>query len=216
MNQFITAVTHPTCFFPPERKSMCMLHCGVPTIPCEKKQGLTVLDIIGVYFSVTACSLFRPFSQIFSSSLSLCPLSPLSLPALPERGWPLGLASLSLCHVCNLNWVGAKQGRATRKAFHKARPSLWSLSGSCSVRLHILVVSLSLLHNCISTLKKIPFISFYHLSAALHFSPLCCSSRFYFHCLCQIFSFHTLLYCAPVKHYPGSSHINTGSFFSLT
>lgn len=113
----------------------------------EEEQGLTVLDIVGVYFPVTAYSLFRPFSPILSCSVSLSPthsqfasppppLSPLSplppsLSALPECGWPLGLASLSLCHVCNLNCGGAKQGLGHEKSFPQDQAeslkSLWTL-----------------------------------------------------------------------------------------
>lgn len=119
-------------------------------------------DCFGHCRCLFSCHSLQPVSSLFSDSLLFCrspthsefasppqpPLSPLPSPlsllsALTESSWPLGLASLSLCHVCNLNRAGAKQGWATSKAFHKTRLSLWSLPGPCSVRnemgLHILI-----------------------------------------------------------------------------
>lgn len=123
--------------WPLSEEAVCRLKKG------KEKQSLTFLDIPGVYFPVTACGLLCPFSAIVSCYVFLSPThSRFASPTHPRPplvllaagfGLPPSL-SLSLCHVCNLNCGTAKQGWATRKAFHKISLSLWSLPGPCSVR----------------------------------------------------------------------------------
>lgn len=141
---------HHGCHAPDMRESAC---CAAVTQHYHLQRHRAWL-FWALGLGVTAYSLFCPFSLVIST-LSLCPLY-LSLsrsvpfpplPACPERGWPRGLACLSLCHVCNLNCGGAKQGWATGKAFHKTASRLWSFSGSCSVRRHIVSLLSKLLHS---------------------------------------------------------------------
>ena len=128
-----------------QRKSICKLQCGVTTISPQKRTGPDCFGHCRCWFSCHSLQpLSSPFCPIlplfcfslsllqlslsFSLLLSLSPLPP--FPALPERPWPL--ASLSLCHVCNLNCAGAKAGLGPeKKAFHKTRAealkSLWTL-----------------------------------------------------------------------------------------
>lgn len=158
MNLLIMAVVRPTCFLLYEKvwlqtvpKSVLWLHCNLSEKKKkkEKEKTGTGLDCFGHCRCLFSCHSLQPVSSLFSDSLLFCLTVPdslpvctphpsssspfptlLLLPALPEHGWLLGLASLSLCHVCNLNCGRAKQGWATRKkkkAFHKTRLSLKSL-----------------------------------------------------------------------------------------
>lgn len=156
MNEFTMTVMHPTCSFLPEEGH---LHTALWRLNNQAKKG-TGLDCFGHCRCLFFCHSLQPVLSLFSDYLLFClsvPPLTLSLPLLPEHGWPLGLASLSLCHVCNLNCGGAKQGWATRKAFHKTRSSLGGLSGSSvrnKTRLHILILfsalfTLILLHICV-------------------------------------------------------------------
>ncbi|KAI9533183.1 hypothetical protein NQZ68_025577 [Dissostichus eleginoides] len=76
------------------------------------------MSCVSSILPISACIAAPHCTEASSRALMQRALSPCSL---PERGWPLGLASLSVCHVCNLNCGRAKQGRATSKAFHKIR-----------------------------------------------------------------------------------------------
>lgn len=113
-------------------KSPLWFHCSV----FKYKTGP---DCFGHCRCLFSCHSLRLVLSLFSDFLLFCLSVPNSLsvciplcshppfPALPERIWPLGLASASLCHVCNLNYWRAKQGWATRKGFCKTRLSLKSL-----------------------------------------------------------------------------------------
>lgn len=118
---------------------------------CRLKKGKgkreVEFDFFGHSRCLFPCHSLRPTLSLFCDCLLLCVSVPDSLsvciphpspPSLSVAGcrvWPPSLSlSLSLCHVCNLNCGTAKQGWATRKAFHKISLSLWSLPGPCSVR----------------------------------------------------------------------------------
>lgn len=215
MNPFIMAVMTSMLLSLCESPSFHPNFTVAATTICPKRNRTSfVLDIVGVDFPVTAYSLFRPFSQMFSCSVSLfpthshfasppspplflSPLPPFPLPALPERGWPLGLASLSVCHVCNLNCGRAKQGRATSKAFHKTRVSLWNLSGSCSVRnemgLHIFYF-----FSSVSFQQDYPYVHLVFLYLYITLSTLC-SHLLSFPALFFHFPFLSLPLCCPPR-----------------